>query len=412
MLHSDKADGEKEPSDRMMRSSTNLLQPRLLSRIAWLLWGVVLILLMAFCFFASSFCITLLLAAFLAILVDPVVTRLERWHVPRPASAGIIIVAGMLCFCFLTYASYNRISDLVEAVPQYAEQIREAIRPFSQKIARVQETAGSLNPETSTKKIAEVKIKEPPSWPSYIIRGVGPVWGAVIIIGVVPFLMFFNLIRKEQMNRRLTSTWGATIDVPQFVGRVTTMVRGFAAGNLVIGSAMAAVTVAVLLALKVQGAVVLGTASGFLNLIPFLGVILAIVVPVAAALLQFHTAAPFAIIVLTVVCLHIISANYLIPKIIGSRVNIGPVAATAGILFWGWLWGLMGILLAVPLTALVKIVADSHPSLMHISNLLAEDPRPVSPWQASRQEPAYRPVPFIRKRLPAKVKLEGCETER
>jgi predicted PurR-regulated permease PerM len=111
--------------------------------------------------------------------------------------------------------------------------------------------------------------------------------------------------------------------------------------------------------------------------------------------------------VLTVVCLHVISANYLIPKIIGSRVNIGPAAATAGILFWGWLWGLMGILLAVPLTALVKIVADSHPSLIHLSNLLAEDPRPVSPWQVSGQEPVPRPVAFMRKRLPAKAKLEG-----
>ena len=55
----------------MMCSSTDLLQSRLLSRIAWLLWVIVLVLLMAFCFFASSFCITLLLAAFLAILVDP-----------------------------------------------------------------------------------------------------------------------------------------------------------------------------------------------------------------------------------------------------------------------------------------------------------------------------------------------------
>src|SRR5580698_7553208 len=381
----------------MMRSSTNLLQPRLLGRIAWLLWAIVIVLLMAFCFFASSFCITLLLAAFLAILVDPVVTKLERWHVPRSASAGIIIVSGMLCLGLLTYSSYNRISDFVDAMPQYAVRVRDALQPFNQKIARVQETAGNLNPEPSPKKVAEVKIKEPPSWPSYIIRGVGPVWGAVIIIGVVPFLMFFNLIRKEQMNQRLASTLGATIDVPQFVGRVTTMVRGFAAGNLVIGSAMVAVTVFVLLALKVQGAVVLGIASGLLNLIPFLGVILALVVPLAAALLQFHTAAPFAVIVLTVASLHVISANYLIPKIIGSRVNIGPVAATAGILFWGWLWGLMGILLAVPLTALVKIVADSHPSLIHISNLLAEEPRPVSPWRASRQEPAYRPVPFIRK---------------
>src|SRR5580692_562070 len=262
----------------MMRSSTELLQSRLLSRIAWLLWAIVLVLLMAFCFFASSFCITLLLAAFLAILVDPLVTNLERLRVPRSVSAATIIVSGMLFFCLLTYSSYNRVSNLVDAMPQYADRIRDAIRPLSQKIARVQETAGTLNPEvsTNTKKIAEVKVKEPPSWPSYIIRGVGPVWGAVIIIGVVPFLMFFNLIRKGQMNQRLASTLGATIDVPQFVGRVTTMVRGFAAGNMVIGSAMAGVTVLVLLALKVQGALLLGILSGFLNLIPFLGVILAV----------------------------------------------------------------------------------------------------------------------------------------
>jgi predicted PurR-regulated permease PerM len=391
----------------MMRTPTEVLQPRLLSRIAWLLWVIVLALVLAFCYFASSFCITLLLAAFLAILVDPVVTYLERWRVPRSASAGLIIVTGMLLLCFLTYASYNRISDIVETIPQYAERIRQVIKPLNQKIARVQETAGSLNPEASAKKIAEVKIKQPPSWPSYIIRGVGPVWGATIIIGVVPFLMFFNLIRKEQMNQRLTSSLGATIDVPQFVRRVTQMVRGFAVGNMIIGSAMAAVTVLVLLVLKMQGAVVLGIVSGFLNLIPFLGVMLAVLVPLGAALLQFNTAAPFGIILLTVVSLHLISANFLIPKIVGSRVNIGPVAATAGILFWGWLWGLMGILLAVPLTAFVKLVADCHPSLIHISNLLAESPRPVSPWVNSSRETMCRTVPYIRERFPAKIKLSS-----
>lgn len=368
----------------MMRRPTEVLQSRLLSRIAWLLGAIALVLLMAFCFFASSFCITLLLAAFLAILVDPIISKLERWHVPRAASAGLIIVAGMLLFGFLTYSSYNRISDLVETMPQYAESVRGMLQPLNRKIAKVQETAGNLNPEVPSKKIAEVKIKEPPSWPSYIIRGVGPVWGAIIIIGVVPFLMFFNLVRKEQMNQRLAGSLGTIIDVPQFVGRVTKMVRGFAAGNLVIGSAMAAVTVLVLLTLKIQGAVVLGIVSGFLNLIPFLGVLLAVLVPLCAAVLQFSTVGACAMVFLTVVGLHIISANVLIPKIVGSRVNIGPVAAVAGILFWGWLWGLMGILLAVPLTALVKIVADSHPSLIHISNLLAESPRPVSPWIPSR----------------------------
>jgi predicted PurR-regulated permease PerM len=390
----------------MMRSSTDMLQARLLSRIAWLLGIIVFILALVFCFFASSFCITFLLAAFLAILLDPIVTALENWYFPRSASAGILITTGLLLFCSLAYASYSRVSNIVETIPQYAERIRAVIQPLNQKIAKVQETAGSLNPEASSpKKITEVKIKEPPAWPSYLIRGVGPVWGAVIIIGVVPFLAFFNLIRKDAMQQRLTMSLGNTIDVPQFVRRLTQMVRGFAVGNLVIGSAMAVVTVLVLLSLKMQGAVVLGVASGFLNLVPFLGVLLAALIPLGAALLQFNTAAPFVIIFLTVILLHLISANYLIPKIVGSRVSIGPVAATAGILFWGWLWGLMGILLAVPLTAFVKIVADSHPSLIHLSNLLGECPCPVSPGTDASREPTCRPARIIRKRFPTKINL-------
>jgi predicted PurR-regulated permease PerM len=177
------------------------------------------------------------------------------------------------------------------------------------------------------------------------------------------------------------------------------MVRGFAGGNLVVGSFMAAVMVGVLFAIGMQGAAALGIASGFLNLIPFLGVVLASVVPLLAATLQFGSAGPFLIIGLTVVSLHIVSANLLIPKFIGSRVNIGPVAATVGMLFWSWLWGGIGLLLAVPLTAFVKLVADSHPALLPISNLLAETPRPVPRWAQTGGATVTRAIPFLRERF-------------
>jgi predicted PurR-regulated permease PerM len=381
-----------------MRSARSV-QPRLLKRIAWLLAGIVIFLSLAFCYFASSFCITLLLSAFLAILIDPLVTYANRFRMPRAVTAALLIVTGMLFFCYLGYLSYSRISNVVDSVPLYADRLRDFVQPLNQKIAKVQEEAGSLNVETSKKKVAEVRLREQSSWPSYLVRGVGPIWGTIIIIGVVPFLTFFNLIRKQQMNQRLNISLGGVIDVPIFMDRVTQMVRGFALGNLTIGSSLAVCTICVLLALKVQGAVLLGIVSGFLNLIPFLGVILAALLPAGAALLQFDSAGPSAIILLTVVCLHLISANFLIPKFIGSRVNIGPVAATAGILFWGWLWGLMGIFLAVPLTAMVKIIADSHPSLIHVANLLAESPRAISPWRRSRRQAfpkvdSYAPAVF------------------
>ena len=149
--------------------------------------------------------------------------------------------------------------------------------------------------------------------------------------------------------------------------------------------------------MHVQGAAVLGTISGLLNLVPFLGAILGTVVPLGAALLQNEPVSTLTIIVVTVILLHVISANLLVPRMIGKRVSISPVAATVGILFWGWLWGLIGVLLAVPLTAFVKIVADSHPSLGKIANLLADRPIAVPPW--SRVSEVRAPVEYREGRM-------------
>jgi predicted PurR-regulated permease PerM len=151
-------------------------------------------------------------------------------------------------------------------------------------------------------------------------------------------------------------------------------VRRFMIGNLAAGLFMASVTVVLLWALKIQGALILGVVSGSLNLIPFLGAVLATLVPVAAVLIQAAPVSTLLIIGFAVIGIHIVSSNYIFPRLIGSRMNIGPVAATAGILFWGWLWGPMGVLLSIPLTGAMKLIADCHPSLIHLSNMLGESP--------------------------------------
>jgi predicted PurR-regulated permease PerM len=372
---------------------------RLLGRITALLWVVVIALAVTFFYFASSFWITLLLAGFLAILVEPLVARLERLHLPRPASATVVIVLGIVLVSATLYVVYNKAAAFVDALPEYTGKIRQAIEPVTKKIQRLQENAGKLNPAPAPKKVPEVRISEAPSWPSYLARGVGSVGGAILIAGVIPFLMFFMLIRKDHIYDWLCTTFATVTDIPAFVSRVSRMVRGFAGGNLVVGSFMAAVMIGVLFAIGMQGAVALGIASGFLNLMPFLGVVLASVVPLLAATLQFGSAGPFLIIGLTIVLLHMLSANLLIPKFIGSRVNIGPVAATVGMLFWSWLWGGIGLLLAVPLTAFVKLVADCHPALLPISNLLAETPRPVPRWAQAGGATVTRAIPFLRERF-------------
>jgi len=208
-------------------------------------------------------------------------------------------MVGMVLLGFLLYVSYNKGAEFAEKAPQYATRVRDAIRPIVQKIERVQESAGSLNPESAPRRVAEVKIRETLTWPSYFIRGFGSVGGAIFIIGVIPFLTFFLLVRKDQMYLRLDGALGTVIDVPLFAKRLGSMVRGFVVGNLVIGFILAAITVAMLVGLKVEGAVTLGIISGFLNLIPFLGLVLAAAVPGLAALLQFDTLGPLLLISLT-----------------------------------------------------------------------------------------------------------------
>ena len=105
-----------------------------------------------------------------------------------------------------------------------------------------------------------------------------------------------------------------------------------------------------------------GPISGFLSLVPYLGVVLALAPPVFVGLGHMGPRKVLAI-VLTVFGLHLIALNFLYPKILGNRLQLNPLAVTMALLVWGWLWGAMGLLLAIPITAAMKIVFDHIGSL-------------------------------------------------
>ena len=365
-------------------ATLNAQESAILRRGVRLLGGILVLLIVAFCFFASSICITVILAAFLSILVDPAVHALERLWIPRFFAAGLIVLTGVLTFGFLIYQSYDKLADFSDEFPLYMSRIADAVSPISDKIERMQDSTGKLEHQASPKKVPEVQVRQSTSWASYLVRGVGSVWGAIIIAGVVPFLMFFMLLARDKVFFCLKTISGQKVDVDLFADRLTGMVRSYAAGNLVIGLILSGISILVFWSVGLTPAVTLGLISGALNLIPFLGIMIALLVPLMAGVFQFHSAGPFIMIVVTVLGLHLIAANFLIPRFVGSRLDVGPVAATIGFLFWGWLWGVPGILLAVPLTAFIKLFADSNPSLAHLSTLLARDPQ-CSPLRRKRR---------------------------
>ena len=131
------------------------------------------------------------------------VVILEKLHLPRSVAAAGIVLAGMSLVGLLGYVLYGKAMSFAEELPVYASKVQQTIEPISKKIQNFQQSAGNLaNDVHATKKVPEVRLQESPTWPAYLVRGVGSVWGALIIAGVVPFLTFFMLCTKDQMAIR------------------------------------------------------------------------------------------------------------------------------------------------------------------------------------------------------------------
>src|SRR5262249_13336378 len=116
---------------------------------------------------------------------------------------------------------------------------------------------------------------------------------------------------------------------------------------------------------------VVGVVSGFLSMIPYLGVILAMVPPIVVGIGHMQPS-DILVICLIVFVVHLVGLNVLYPKFLGSRLQLNPLAVTVALLFWGWLWGAIGLALAIPITAAMKIIFDNVEGLRPFGNWMGE----------------------------------------
>lgn len=339
----------------------------LLRRLTLFVAFIVFAIILTFCYFASEFIISIIISAILAVLVDPAVVWFERRRLlSRPAASGVVVVCGSLIVLALCFGLYRRASSFVDDLPQYSRQIQRELAPLMNKLHAAEGHSGSRKSSSGN----WLNIRK---WGSDALGAVGSLRTLLVIAGVTPFLVFFMLVRKEQMYYRVVEVLEGSLDAPALVDRLNTVLRGVAYSYLLAGSAMAAICCALFALLHLHGALVMGILCGYLNLIPYIGALAAIALALAGAMLQFNTIVPIITIVLVILAMHFVLANIVAPKWIGPRAEIGPAAVIAGMLFWGWLWGITGIVLAIPLTASLKVVADEHPGLGYFSDILADN---------------------------------------
>jgi len=311
--------------------------------------GVVLTL----CYVAELVLVVVLVSTLIAFILAPVVDFLGQFRLPRSLSSLIAVMLLLAMLYGMSYLSYNQAASFLQVLPRYSERIRATVMSFRERA----ESLNPLRPVTDDKNVVKVLPSSPLT--DAVTRGFGSVSQGLFALMFIPFLVYFMLSWQQHarsatvMLFRMENRHTAYITL----GLISNMIRSFMVGNLLIGLFMAAVSVALFGALGLPFFLVVGVISGFLSLVPYLGLLLALAPPLIVGLGQLDSG-DLAAISLMVAALHFFALNVLYPKVLGNRMQLNPLAVTITLLFWGWLWGGMGLVLAIPITAAMKIIFD------------------------------------------------------
>ncbi len=318
---------------------------------------------LAICYFAKLVVITIFTAILLAFFLEPIVSRLERLHLPRAAGSFIAVIGLMGCLYATANFSYSNAIGFVDELPKYTTTIRDATIRFHKQAAKIDQTTQAVLPDNPADKGA-VRIKQQTSWSDWLTSSVGGITEILLTISFIPFLVYFMLSWKDQTRSATVKLFRRENRraVDHTIGGIARMLHAFLVGNLICGLFMSVVSVIAFGFFQIPYFYFLGVLSGFISLIPYLGVFLALIPPIAAGLGVLDPPDMFAIACL-VVGLHVVTVSVLFPKIIGKRLKLNPLVVSMSLLMWGWIWGAMGLVLAIPITGALKIVFDHVESL-------------------------------------------------
>ena len=318
--------------------------------------------------------VTTLTSLLLAFVLEPLVNQLNRIGLPRWAGALLGVAVMVVLATVLTFFFYTRAVDFATALPKYSSKIRDSLGSLRSQSEKIEEgTRSVLGSPPGSRRPVPVEVQEAPGLSRVVSAGGGALGEVLLAVSFVPFLVYFMLTWKSHAHHSTVQLFPQQHRLAAFrtVGRISTMIRSFITGNLIVGLLNSIVSGVVFWLLGIPYFYFLGAISGFVSLVPYLGIFLALLPPLAGGMETLNKTGVmivFAIVILA----HLISMNVLYPKIVGKRLRLNPLAVTLSLLFWAWIWGGMGLLLATPLVGATKIVCDHVDSLRGLGRWLGD----------------------------------------
>jgi predicted PurR-regulated permease PerM len=361
----------------------------------------------ALLYFGRVFFITVVIAVIIAFLLDPIVTAFVRLRLPRAVASFVVCTIALLTLYLIGLGLYTQFSGFVEELPDYSQRMNNMVDAVATRAdqfgkrtydflipKRFQETpppAGTAPAETGKRRrtartgaqpepplppvIQEVRIHpEPTPLLTYVYGYVRSFYDVLLMASFVPFLVYFMLSWRDHLRRSFLYLFHGP--GRQIVGKswegVAGIVRAYMIGNFLLGLLISVLSCLFFFSIHLPYWPLIGPLSGFLSLVPYVGLPLAVFPPLAAGLIRYDEPAIYVMIAVVIALLHLIAINLLYPKLVGSRVHLNPLVVTVALMFWGTIWGGIGLLLAIPITAGFKAVCDNVSSLQGYGKLLGD----------------------------------------
>jgi len=316
-------------------------------------------------YYASSILITLICSVFIAFVLEPPVRLMERLRIPRWVGSLLVVVLTLAVMYVLIYLAYDHVVDFLNTIPRVVATVQRMVARLEVWARSLGPGASTLLPSTPDTSVPTVRLQEESPWTQFLLRGIGSVYAFTVTVAFIPFLVFFMLASKNHI-------WAATLNLfpmhrrqqtEDVIGGITTMVRQYVLGNILVALIAAVMILPVFIAVSLPYPLLLALFAAFLSVIPYIGVALGMLPPLLMAVAHDDSVGHLVAIVVVVFLVHFVAVNVLTPKLVGRRVKLNALSVTLSMMFWGWLWGGLGLVLAVPITAGLKAICDNIQSL-------------------------------------------------
>jgi predicted PurR-regulated permease PerM len=340
---------------------------------------------------AQSFLIPLLFGIFIAYTLNPLVAWLEQIRIPRLIGTCVVMATLMLGLVQVGYSLRGEFQSIVERLPAAAHQLSRAMVSIQAKtqdgqastIQKMQAAANEI--ETAAGQAAgsrpDPKRQAGPAAPSFRLSEL--LWtgsmGAMLFIGqavMVIFLVFFLLLSGDTFKRKLVKLTGPSLSNKKIAVNIlfdiNTSIQNYMFMLLVTNALLAILMWAAFRWIGLENAGAWAAAGAFLHVIPYFGPLLFAIATGLTAFMQFQSFSMMLLVAASTLAIATLVGTFVTTWMIGRIAKMNAAAVFIGLLFWGWLWGIWGMLLGIPIIVIAKVIAKRVDGMHAVAELLGD----------------------------------------